>query len=369
MDVVEERVLVLALYVATAEKKGVESTLEDVAYKAISFGVFIGFLQYVDIQHLDVASLLRHNGGAQADRLFSMVNALPHTNHYHDILRERTSLRVMRDGETLEVEAVVMLRVALFVMYYLGDGSADDNPELILSYPRVKDCIRLGLGRYREAIRDKKQRQALLKLIKREFHIKISFDDALQLHEDGNHDGDGDGDGDGNHHRRCAKCLTPRVQAYDYFSRQFFCSDKCRELHYPDMEAPFSAIDDEDRAIPLLHTGSMEAELQRSRRALDIQYTDEHMQLAYESVKPGGILRREIHPTQSQFIQIKQGEAEVLIYYPEGESDQLYRSIRLAANTPSTDDYIIIHASTYHEVRNTGVETLQFLTIYAPNVH
>ena len=124
---------------------------------------------------------------------------------------------------------------------------------------------------------------------------------------------------------------------------------------------------DEEHTIPYVVAFDMDQVVDETSEKRRQIYTDENMQLVVEVVPAGGVIAREIHPTQTQFIRIHRGSARVDIYYAENRS-VLFRSFTLSATALS--DSIIIHAGVYHKVTNVSpTEEMKFYTIYAPHVH
>ncbi|NTV31547.1 cupin domain-containing protein [candidate division WWE3 bacterium] len=85
-------------------------------------------------------------------------------------------------------------------------------------------------------------------------------------------------------------------------------------------------------------------------------YTSHYTQLVYMSIQPGDEIGNEIHGLD-QFLRIEQGNAKVILNNGETEYEV-------------ADDWaIIIPAGTYHNVINTGTETLKLYTLYSPPAH
>jgi mannose-6-phosphate isomerase-like protein (cupin superfamily) len=188
----------------------------------------------------------------------------------------------------------------------------------------------------------------------------------------------------------CIACNKSVAQYHDIITVPY-CSLECRVSRYtPQSLGPvFPVPDREDETPPEIgstrdtflrgeHTLphvvplSMDQLVDGSEAPLMLVYTDENMQLAIEVVAPGGVVAREIHPTQTQFIRIERGVARVDIYYAEN-INVLYRSFELsAAEVPDNivNDSIVIHAGVYHKVTNLSQrDSMKFYTIYAPHVH
>ncbi|WP_120167763.1 cupin domain-containing protein [Thermohalobacter berrensis] len=90
-------------------------------------------------------------------------------------------------------------------------------------------------------------------------------------------------------------------------------------------------------------------------------WTGENLQVTLMSIKVGGDIGLEIHPTVDQFIRIEEGQGIVRM----GDSkDNLDFEARVY------DDYaIMIPAGKWHNLINTGSKPLKLYAIYAPPEH
>ena len=86
-----------------------------------------------------------------------------------------------------------------------------------------------------------------------------------------------------------------------------------------------------------------------------VLYTGKHMQLVLMSLQPGDDIGEEVHDDVDQFFRIEKGNGEVSI---DGRTTKIQ-----SATT------IIVTAGARHNIRNTGEESLQLYTIYAPPEH
>ena len=165
----------------------------------------------------------------------------------------------------------------------------------------------------------------------------------------------------------CSECSKSAL--YEERSERYFCSNECHQNSHTPLvmgireAGPF--------ATPLVVSGNMMQELEKSNEALTVLYTDAHMQFALERVPEGDKIAREIHERQTQFIRAERGRATINIYYRE-DRGRLFKSFELVGGDTDSivsPDWIVVHSNTYHEVVNTGQGPFLFYTIYAPRVH
>lgn len=79
------------------------------------------------------------------------------------------------------------------------------------------------------------------------------------------------------------------------------------------------------------------------------------IQLAYEHVPQGGVIKKEIHEGVTQIIYVELGSGTIEIF---GEFPSIQRVTQ--------GDLVVIPSSTYHEVRADHGTALKFSTVYAP---
>ena len=90
-------------------------------------------------------------------------------------------------------------------------------------------------------------------------------------------------------------------------------------------------------------------------------WTGEHLQVTLMSIKVGGDIGLEIHPTVDQFIRIEDGQGLVKMGDRKDKLDYQRRVY---------DDFaIMIPAGKWHNVINTGNKPLKLYAIYAPPEH
>ena len=166
--------------------------------------------------------------------------------------------------------------------------------------------------------------------------------------------------------RTCAQC--GKDESHFVSLDHFLCSYACYALHTK--EDTCAGDDSSGHSKPLVLSGNMARQMEKdSQEPLTVLYTDENCQFALERVAPGKTVPREIHATQTQIIIAYQGKANINIYYAE-DITKLYKTVELEAHSPLYDDWVIIHANTYHEVVNASNDApFLFSTAYAPHVH
>ena len=151
-----------------------------------------------------------------------------------------------------------------------------------------------------------------------------------------------------------------------------FCSEDCRTLFHG-VSIMGSLIESDGGGDPLhpivlkvdnkiLTLTPKDGNIETEKTFTNI-YTDEHMEFAIETVPVADKIKKEIHPTQTQFIRIEEGAARIDIFYLN-DNETLYRTFKLKEGS-----CLIIHSSTYHEVTNIGDTVLKFSTVYSPRVH
>lgn len=90
-------------------------------------------------------------------------------------------------------------------------------------------------------------------------------------------------------------------------------------------------------------------------------WTGTYLQLTLMCIEPGKEIGLELHPDIDQFLRIEQGQGFVMM----GECKE-----NLNFKKRVYDNYtIIIPAGTWHNLINTGCETLKLYSIYAPPQH
>ncbi len=92
-----------------------------------------------------------------------------------------------------------------------------------------------------------------------------------------------------------------------------------------------------------------------------VAWTGSNMQMTLMAIQPGDDIGLEVHDDHDQFLRIEQGNARVVM----GDSQD-----NLAFDVPAEEDFaIFVPAGKWHNVINTGADTLKLYSIYAPSEH
>ena len=89
-------------------------------------------------------------------------------------------------------------------------------------------------------------------------------------------------------------------------------------------------------------------------------WTGSNLQMTLMAIEPGDDIGLEVHADHDQFLRIEQGEARVEMGPSADE---------LVASVAEEDFAIFVPAGVWHNVINTGNETLKLYSIYAPAEH
>ena len=89
-------------------------------------------------------------------------------------------------------------------------------------------------------------------------------------------------------------------------------------------------------------------------------WTGNHLQITLMSIEPGKDIGLEVHQNVDQFLRIEEGEATV--YFGTDQNN-------LDSQTAEEDFAIVVPAGYWHNVVNTGEETLKIYSIYSPVQH
>lgn len=100
------------------------------------------------------------------------------------------------------------------------------------------------------------------------------------------------------------------------------------------------------------------AENQNFRTAV---WTGNHLQMTLMSIPPRGEIGLEIHEDTDQYIRVEQGNAIVKMGKNRERAD-FWQNLR-------TGDAVLVPAGTWHNVMNTGRESLKLSSVYAPPHH
>lgn len=101
--------------------------------------------------------------------------------------------------------------------------------------------------------------------------------------------------------------------------------------------------------------GDIEHQTEDNRDFRRVLYTGHNMQLVLMALQPGEDIGEEIHPDRDQFFRVEKGKGEVLI---DGTRTKI-----------ESDTAIVVPAGARHNIRNTGKQSLQLYTLYAPPEH
>lgn len=89
-------------------------------------------------------------------------------------------------------------------------------------------------------------------------------------------------------------------------------------------------------------------------------WTGNNMQMTLMAIQPGEDIGLEVHEDHDQFLRIEQGTARVEM----GPTPE-----QLETWTAEDDFAIFVPAGSWHNVTNTGQDTLKLYSIYAPAEH
>jgi len=89
-------------------------------------------------------------------------------------------------------------------------------------------------------------------------------------------------------------------------------------------------------------------------------WTGNHLQITLMSIEPGKDIGLEVHQSVDQFLRIEEGEATV--YFGTDQNN-------LDTQKAEEDFAIVVPAGYWHNVVNTGEETLKIYSIYSPVQH
>ena len=89
-------------------------------------------------------------------------------------------------------------------------------------------------------------------------------------------------------------------------------------------------------------------------------WTGSNLQMTLMTIQPGDDIGLEVHEDHDQFLRIEQGTAQVFMGPTETELE----------TWNAEDDFaIFVPAGVWHNVVNTGTETLKLYSIYSPPEH
>lgn len=112
---------------------------------------------------------------------------------------------------------------------------------------------------------------------------------------------------------------------------------------------------------PYPFTFDIECATMKNHYYRKVIWTGHHLQLALMSIPVGGEIGLEIHPDTDQFFRIEGGRGIVKMGKKRNDLDYR-RQVR-------SGDAVLVPANTWHNILNTGNESLKVYTIYAPPHH
>lgn len=89
-------------------------------------------------------------------------------------------------------------------------------------------------------------------------------------------------------------------------------------------------------------------------------WTGEHLQVTLMCIEPGHDIGLEVHPNIDQFLRIEQGQAAVQMG-PTAEDLQTWQA--------GADYAVVVPAGTWHNLINSGDESMKVYSIYSPVQH
>jgi mannose-6-phosphate isomerase-like protein (cupin superfamily) len=109
------------------------------------------------------------------------------------------------------------------------------------------------------------------------------------------------------------------------------------------------------------YVADIEAATKDNTNFRTVLWTGEHSQLTVMDIKPGEDIGLEVHPDNDQFLRVEQGKAHIT-FGPDKNTVTEEHDIE--------DDWaIIVPAGTWHNVINTGDESLKVYSVYSPADH
>ena len=112
---------------------------------------------------------------------------------------------------------------------------------------------------------------------------------------------------------------------------------------------------------PEPYTMNVDQEAMRNRKISNAVWTGCHLQMTLMCILPGGDIGLEIHEDTDQYIRIEMGRALVRMGTCKNQMDFQQNLFR--------GDGIFIPAGTWHNIINTGRNSLKVSSIYAPPHH
>ena len=102
--------------------------------------------------------------------------------------------------------------------------------------------------------------------------------------------------------------------------------------------------------------GAIEKQTLQNDYFRKVLFTGRHAQLVVMSLRRGEEIGNEVHSNVDQFFRIERGEAKFILNDNE-------------THVARNGDAVIVPAGTYHNVINTGEESVKLYTVYSPPNH
>ena len=107
--------------------------------------------------------------------------------------------------------------------------------------------------------------------------------------------------------------------------------------------------------------GDIEDAAEENENFRTVLFTGEHAQLTVMSIAPGEDIGLEKHDGIDQFLRIEEGTARVELGRTKDALDETHEL--------EDDSAVFVPAGTWHNVVNTGEDTVKLYSIYAPPEH
>jgi mannose-6-phosphate isomerase-like protein (cupin superfamily) len=109
----------------------------------------------------------------------------------------------------------------------------------------------------------------------------------------------------------------------------------------------------------VFHMKNIEEETIANENFRKVINTSNNLQLVLMSLKAGEDIGMEVHENIDQFFRIEKGQGKAIIKKESGNEE-----------LPLTDgSVIVIPKGTYHNIKNTGSESMKLYSIYSPPNH
>ena len=109
----------------------------------------------------------------------------------------------------------------------------------------------------------------------------------------------------------------------------------------------------------VFHIKNIETDTKMNENFRKVINTSNNLQLVLMSLKPGEDIGMEVHDNIDQFFRIEKGIGVAIIKKETGNEELIL----------SDGSVIIIPKGTYHNIKNTGNESMKLYSIYSPPNH